>query len=129
MLVALCFHDLFLYKILFHRTWVRFRSVSYLVFDVLFCFKLFSGAYVHIFSNFCAYLKGVKEKHSWGDNSCFVSVIFLLLSLGSCYLCSNLSLSFLFRFFLPRIASNRKKVRFGKVDVPKQISALCCKNS
>jgi hypothetical protein len=29
--------------------------------------------------------------------------------------------------FVPRIASNRKKVRFGEVVVLKQISALCCK--
>jgi hypothetical protein len=41
MLVALCFHDLFLYKILFHRKWVRLKSVSYLLFDALFCFLLF----------------------------------------------------------------------------------------
>jgi hypothetical protein len=54
MLVALCFHDLFLYKILFHRKWFRLKSVSYLLFDPLFCFKLFYGAYVSIFSNFCA---------------------------------------------------------------------------
>jgi hypothetical protein len=31
MLVALCFYDLFLYKILFHRKWVRLKSVSYLL--------------------------------------------------------------------------------------------------
>jgi hypothetical protein len=49
MLVALCFLDLFLYKILFHRKWVRFKNVSYLLFDALFCFKLFFGAYVSIF--------------------------------------------------------------------------------
>jgi hypothetical protein len=49
MLVALCFHDLFLYKILFHRKLVRLKSVSYLLFDALFCFKLFSDAYVSIF--------------------------------------------------------------------------------
>jgi hypothetical protein len=49
MLVALCFHDLFLYKILFHRKWFRLKSVSYLLFDALFCFKLFYGAYVSIF--------------------------------------------------------------------------------
>jgi hypothetical protein len=54
MLVALCFHDLFLYKIIFHRKWVRLKSVSYLLFDPLFCFKLFSRAYVSIFSNFYA---------------------------------------------------------------------------
>ena len=41
MLVALCFHDLFLYKILFHRKWVRLKSVSYLLFDALFCFNTY----------------------------------------------------------------------------------------
>jgi hypothetical protein len=49
MLVALCFHDLFLYTILFYRKWVRLKSNSYLLFDALFCFKLFSSAYVSIF--------------------------------------------------------------------------------
>jgi hypothetical protein len=49
MLVALCSHDLFLYKILFYRKWVRLKSVSYFLFDALFCFKLFYGAYVSIF--------------------------------------------------------------------------------
>jgi hypothetical protein len=42
MLVALCFHDL-------NLVWVRLKSVSYLLFDALFCFKIFSGAYVSIF--------------------------------------------------------------------------------
>jgi hypothetical protein len=54
MLVALCFHDLFLYKTHFHRKWFRLKSVSCLLFDPLFCFKLFYGAYVSIFSKFCA---------------------------------------------------------------------------
>jgi hypothetical protein len=49
MLVVLCFHDLFLYKILFHSKWFRLKSVSYLLFDALFCYKLFSGSYVSIF--------------------------------------------------------------------------------
>jgi hypothetical protein len=39
MLVALCFHDLFLYKILFHRKWFRFKIISYLLFDALFRFN------------------------------------------------------------------------------------------
>jgi hypothetical protein len=43
------FPTLLLYKILFHRKWVRLKSVSYLLFDALFYFKLFSGAYVSIF--------------------------------------------------------------------------------
>jgi hypothetical protein len=41
MLVALCFHDLFLYKTLFHRKWFRFKFVSYLLFDALSYFKFF----------------------------------------------------------------------------------------
>jgi hypothetical protein len=49
MLVALYFHDLFLYKILVHRKWVRLKNVSYLLFYALFCFKLFSDAYASIF--------------------------------------------------------------------------------
>jgi hypothetical protein len=49
MLVALCFHNLILYKTLFHRKWFRFKFVSYLLFDSLSCFKLFCGAYASIF--------------------------------------------------------------------------------
>jgi hypothetical protein len=41
MLVALCFHDLFLYKILFHRKRVRHKNVLYLLFDALFCFNTY----------------------------------------------------------------------------------------
>jgi hypothetical protein len=41
MLVDLCFHDLFLYKTLFHMKWFRFKFVSYLLFDALSCFKFF----------------------------------------------------------------------------------------
>jgi hypothetical protein len=41
MLIALFFHDLFLYKTLFHRKWFRFQFVSYLLFDALSCFKFF----------------------------------------------------------------------------------------
>jgi hypothetical protein len=43
MLVALCFHDLFLYKTLFHRKWFRFKFVSHLLFDALSCFKSFQA--------------------------------------------------------------------------------------
>jgi hypothetical protein len=41
MLVALCFHDLSLYKTLFNRKWFRYKFVSYLLFDALSCFKFF----------------------------------------------------------------------------------------
>jgi hypothetical protein len=54
MLVALRFHDLFLYKILFYRKSFRLKIVSYFLFDAIFCFKLFHGAYVSIFQNHCA---------------------------------------------------------------------------
>jgi hypothetical protein len=47
MLVALCFHDLDLYNIIFHRKRVRLKSVSYFLFDGLFCFN--SYFYVSIF--------------------------------------------------------------------------------
>jgi hypothetical protein len=39
MLVALCFFDLFSYKMPMHRKWVRLKCVSYLLLDALFCFK------------------------------------------------------------------------------------------
>jgi hypothetical protein len=41
MLVALCFHDLYLYMTFFYRKWFRFKFVSYLLFDALSCFKFF----------------------------------------------------------------------------------------
>jgi hypothetical protein len=41
MLVTMCFFDLFSFKIPMHRKWVRPKSVSYFLFDSLFCFKLF----------------------------------------------------------------------------------------
>jgi hypothetical protein len=39
MLFALRFHDLSLYKTIFHRKWFRFKYISYLLFDALSCFK------------------------------------------------------------------------------------------
>ena len=39
MLVALCFHDLFLYKIPMHRKWVRLKCVLNLLLDALFYFN------------------------------------------------------------------------------------------
>jgi hypothetical protein len=49
MLVTMCFFDLFSYKIPMHRKWFRLKSVPYFLFDALFCFKLFYGAYMSIF--------------------------------------------------------------------------------
>jgi hypothetical protein len=45
MLVALRFHDISLYKTIFHRKWLRFNCVSYLLFYALSCFKFLYGAF------------------------------------------------------------------------------------
>jgi hypothetical protein len=45
MLFALRFYDLSLYKTIFHRKWFRFKCVSYLPFDALYCFKFFYSAF------------------------------------------------------------------------------------
>ena len=41
MLIALCLHNLFIYKIPFHRKHVRLKFVFNLLFDALFCFKYY----------------------------------------------------------------------------------------
>jgi hypothetical protein len=45
MLFAWRFHDLSLYKTIFHRKWFRFKCVSYLLFDALSCFKFLYSAF------------------------------------------------------------------------------------
>jgi hypothetical protein len=45
MLFALRFHDLSLYKIIFHRKWFRFKCLSHLVFDALYFFKFLYSAF------------------------------------------------------------------------------------
>jgi hypothetical protein len=45
MLFALRFHDLSLYKTIFHRKWFTFKCLSYLLFDALYCFKFLYGAF------------------------------------------------------------------------------------
>jgi hypothetical protein len=54
MFATMCLVDLFSYKIPIYRKWFRCKCVSYLLFDALSCLKLFYGAYMSIFSNFCA---------------------------------------------------------------------------
>jgi hypothetical protein len=69
------------------------------------------------------------KKALLGDNPCFLSVIFFfywVLEVVTTVMTSPYPFYFV---FVPRIASNRKKVRFGKVAVPKQIYAPRCKNS
>ena len=41
MLVALCFHDLFIYKIPMHRKWVRLKCALNFLLDALFYFNLY----------------------------------------------------------------------------------------
>jgi hypothetical protein len=36
---SLRFYDLSLYKIIFHRKWFRFKYLSHLLFDALYCFN------------------------------------------------------------------------------------------
>jgi hypothetical protein len=128
MLVALCFHDLFLNKTLFHRKWFRFKFVSYLLFDALSCFKSFL-ALIWASSQITAPSSKALKKALLGDNPMFYfQYFYFLLSLGSYYYCNYLSLSFYF-VFVPRRTSNWRKVRFGEVAVLKQISALYHKNS
>jgi hypothetical protein len=45
MLVTMCLVDLFSYKIPMHRKWLRFKCISYLLFDALSCFKFFYGTF------------------------------------------------------------------------------------
>ena len=60
MLVALCFHDLFLYKILMHRKWVRLKCPLNLLLGALFYFNSYF-LYEH-HRNYYAYLNGYKER-------------------------------------------------------------------
>jgi hypothetical protein len=45
MFFAFRFHDLSLYKTIFHRKWFRFKCVPYILFYALFCFKFLYGAF------------------------------------------------------------------------------------
>jgi hypothetical protein len=53
MLIALRFHDLFLYKILFHRKWFRLKIVLYLLFDTLLPQALFWRLHEHLLKSLC----------------------------------------------------------------------------
>jgi hypothetical protein len=44
MLFALRFYDLSLYKIIFYWKWFRFKYLSHLFFDAIYCFKFLYGA-------------------------------------------------------------------------------------
>jgi hypothetical protein len=45
MLFDVRFHDLSLYKTIFHRKWFRFKCLSYLLFDALYYLKFLYGAF------------------------------------------------------------------------------------
>src|ERR1041384_5803717 len=49
MIVTLCFHDLFIFKVPRHRKWARLKCVSYFLLDALLCFNSYS--LVSIFYN------------------------------------------------------------------------------
>jgi hypothetical protein len=53
MLAALCFHDLFLYKILFHRKWFRLKIVLYFLFDALLLQAIFWRLPEHFLKSLC----------------------------------------------------------------------------
>jgi hypothetical protein len=96
MLVASCFNNLFSYKIPLHRKWVRLMCWIFASWCILIC-SIYT--YESIIEIIMSILMAIK-KELLGDNPlyfCF-QFIFVSLSLGSCYLCRNLSLSFLFRF-------------------------------
>ena len=78
MLVALCFHDLFLYKIPMHRKWVRLKCVLNLLLDALFYFNSYFLCEHH--RNYHAYLNGYKERAFW-ETTQFVFAFSLFLFL------------------------------------------------
>ena len=45
MLATMCLVDLFSYKIPMHRKWFRYKCLSHLLFDALYCFKFLYGAF------------------------------------------------------------------------------------
>jgi hypothetical protein len=49
MLFALRFYDLSIYKTIFHRKWFRFKCLSHLLFDALYCFKFLYGSFASSF--------------------------------------------------------------------------------
>ena len=64
MLVALCFHDLFLYKIIFHRKWVILKCVLYLLLDALFYFNSYFLC-EHLLKIIMPNLKALKKSTYW----------------------------------------------------------------
>jgi hypothetical protein len=75
MLVALCFHDLFLYKTLFHRKWFRFKffCICFLMLSLASC--SFRGLCEHLLKLLRLAQRRLK-KALLGDNPCFLLVIF-----------------------------------------------------
>src|SRR4051812_34992678 len=59
-LVALCFHDLLIYKTIFHRKWVRLKLVLHLFLDALFYFNSYFLCEHH--RNYHVYLNGYQER-------------------------------------------------------------------
>jgi hypothetical protein len=71
----------------------------------------------------------VLKKHSCEITQCFVFSNFSFCWVLEVVTTVMIPPYHFYFVFVPRIASNRRKVRFGEVVVPKQISTLRCKNS
>jgi hypothetical protein len=128
MLVALCFHDLSLYKTLFHRKWFRFKFVSYLIFDALSCFKFFP-VFMSASSQITVPSSKALKKHSWEITQCFLFSTFSFCLVLEVITTIMTSPYYFYFIFVPRRTSNLREVRFGEVVVLKQISVLYHKNS
>jgi hypothetical protein len=127
MLVALCFHDLSLYKTFFHRKWFRFKLVLYFLFDALSCFKFFP-AFMWASSQITAPSSKALKKSTLGryPNVSFSVLFFWVLKVITTVVTSPYHF---YLVFVPTRTSNWRKVRFGEVVVLKQIAALHRKNS
>ena len=92
MLATLCFVDLFFYKIILHRKWVRLKFVLHLLLDAL-LLRFNSYTCESIIKIIMPILMAIKNSFWETTHYVFISVVLFLLSLGSYYFCNNLSLS------------------------------------
>ena len=107
MLVALCFHELFLYKIPMHRKWVRLKCSLNLLLDALFYFNfifLMWASSQTIKPN----LKALKKSTCWEITQEFSWVLEVINSVMT----SPYPFCLL---FVPRMTSNERELRFGEL--------------
>ena len=98
MLVALCFNNLFFYKIPMHRKYVRLKCVIYMFLDAL----LYASIIIFVSVSLkitMPNLKALKKSAFWETTHLYLlSVFFCFLSQGCCCYCNDSFVSFLFRF-------------------------------